>query len=202
MRAKKSGILIVVSGPSGVGKGTVCNKILNRNRGIVKSISATTRAPRPGEVDGDNYFFVTSEKFSEMIKSDEFLENFEIYGNRYGTPKSFVEKNLQGGFDVLLEIDVQGGLAVKDKYPDAVLVFMIPPSFEQLEKRLRGRKTESDEVIAKRLAAAASELEKIKEYHYVVMNYDADKAAENILKIIDSEKMRTKHVIVQDLIQF
>ena len=202
MRAKKSGILIVVSGPSGVGKGTVCNKILNRNRGIVKSISATTRAPRPGEVDGDNYFFVTSEKFSEMIKSDEFLENFEIYGNRYGTPKSFVEKNLQGGFDVLLEIDVQGGLAVKDKYPDAVLVFMIPHTFEQLEKRWRGRKTESDEVIAKRLAAAASELEKIKEYHYVVMNYDADKAAENILKIIDSEKMRTKHVIVQDLIQF
>lgn len=202
MRAKKIGILIVVSGPSGVGKGTVCNKILNRNRGIVKSVSATTRAPRPGEVDGDNYFFVTKEKFSEMIKSDDFLENFEIYGNRYGTPRSFVEKNLQNGFDVLLEIDVQGGLAVKDKYPDAVLVFMIPPSFEQLEKRLRGRKTESDEVIAKRLASAASELEKIKEYHYVVMNYDADKAAENILKIVDSEKMRTKHVIVQDLIQF
>ncbi len=187
---RKKGLLVVISGPSGVGKGTVCRRVLQADPRIIKSVSATTRPPRPGEKHGKNYFFVTPEKFSEMRERGEFLESFTIFGNSYGTPRAFAEGRLGEGFDVLLEIDVQGGLAVRSAFPDAVLIFLMPPSLSQLESRLRGRGTETEEVIRRRLAAAEEELSKAQEYDYTVVNAVSDAAAEEILKILRSEKSR------------
>lgn len=185
------GILIVLSGPSGAGKGTVVGALLRKLPGLVLSVSATTRLPRENEVDGVNYYFITREKFLSMIESGEFLEWARVYDNYYGTPRRAVEKALAEGKDVLLEIDVQGGLQVKAKFPDAVLVFLLPPSWDELASRLAGRGSEPREEVEKRLAWAQDELRTFPRYDYVVINDRVEEAAEKIRSIITAEKCRT-----------
>ena len=188
------GKLFVVSGPSGVGKGTVCNGILERVENLKVSVSATTRLPRPGDVEGVTYFFKSQEQFANMIKNGEFLEWAEYNGNRYGTPVSAVNDMLERGISVILEIDTQGALQVKAKmsaqpnFKGAILIFIAPPSFEELKARLKGRATESDEEISRRIAAAEGEMALQSEYDYVVINDDLNKAIEETEKIIKEEK--------------
>ena len=146
----KKGLLIVLSGPSGAGKGTIAKALLRNENNIKLSISTTTRKPRVGETDGKNYFFTTIEKFKNLIEEDKLLEWAKVYDNYYGTPKDFVLKNIEEGFDVILEIDIQGALKVKDKFPEGVFVFILPPSMEELKNRIKKRGTETEEEILKR----------------------------------------------------
>lgn len=183
-------LLLVFSGPSGVGKGTILNKIA-ADLHVANSISCTTRAPRPGEKDGREYFFVTKEKFADMIKKDELLEYDEHFGNYYGTPKAFVEKQLLTG-DVVLEIEVNGALNAKRAYPSAVLFMIVPPSEEELKNRLLSRGTESEESLKTRLQRLEYELSKRREYDYVIVNDDLERAVAEIKSIIAKLK-ETKH---------
>lgn len=176
--------LFVISGSSGVGKGTVIKEFLMRNPNFKLSISCTTRKMRAGEVDGVNYFYITREEFQSGIAKGDFLEWAEFSDNFYGTSKTFVEKSLARGEDILLEIDTQGALKVKELMPDSVLIFIAPPSFEELENRLRGRKTESEEVIQKRLNQAAREREASKKYDYVIVNDTISEAVKRIEAIV------------------
>lgn len=187
----EKGILVVLSGPSGVGKGTVSQALLQAEPNLTVSVSATTRPPRNGETDGVSYYFVSREKFSLMIEGDEFLEWARVYDNFYGTPRLPVEETLARGKDVLLEIDVQGGLQVKNKLPEAVLIFLLPPSWKELEARLAGRGSESAEEVQKRLQWAKRELQSLSLYDYAVVNERVEKAVEQIRSIITAEKCRT-----------
>ena len=186
----KNGLLIVVSGPSGVGKGEVCNMLKKLYDNVITSVSVTTRAKRPNEIEGVNYFFRAKKEYEELKNSGMFLETFEIFGNCYGTPKEFVMKNLQDNKDVLLEIDVQGALNVKEKYSDAVLVFIAPPSNRILEQRLRGRNTEDEKTISKRLDASKQELAKAGFYDYIIVNDDIKSCAKSIIDILKAEKLK------------
>ena len=179
------GKLIVISGPAGTGKGTVINGLMERKR-YALSVSATTRAPRGFEQDGINYFFKTVDEFEEMIKNGEFLEYAKFVGNYYGTPKKYVLQKLEEGKNVLLEIEVQGALQVKENYPEATLIFLLPPSMDELESRLRGRDTDSEETIVKRLARAKEEMEYKDKYDYQVVNLEVEQAVEEIEKIINN----------------
>ena len=181
------GHLYIVAGCSGVGKGTLLKLFLKENPEIKLSISATTRNPRQGEEDGVSYFFVSKEDFQKSIDNDEFLEWAEFSGNFYGTKKSFVEKTLAKGNDLILEIEVQGAKQVKEKMPDATSIFIMPPSLEDLEKRLRGRHTESEEAIQKRLNAAAREIEAGKNFDYQIINDNIDEALANMQKIFNNK---------------
>jgi len=199
----KENILIVVAGPSGVGKGTVCSKLFDKMDEIEFSVSATTREPRKKEKHGVNYFFVSHEKFDEMIKNGEFLEHADVFGNKYGTPKDYVMSKLGEGRDVLLEIDVQGAMMVMANYPDAVFIFILPPSLRALEERLMSRGTETSEQLRLRLNKAKEEMGYAEKFDYVVVNKDVHKAYEEIKSIIISEKCkveRNKNFIV-DLIK-
>ncbi len=178
------GKLIVISGPAGTGKGTVINGLMERER-YALSVSATTRAPRGFEQDGINYFFKTVDEFEEMIKNGEFLEYAKFVDNYYGTPKKYVLQKLEEGKNVLLEIEVQGALQVKKNYPEATLIFLLPPSMDELESRLRGRATDSEETIVKRLARAKEEMEYKDKYDYQVVNLEVDQAVQEIEKIIN-----------------
>ncbi len=182
------GRLYIIAGCSGVGKGTLLNKFLEKNPDVILSISATTRQPRPNEKDGINYFFVTKDAFKQSVKNNEFLEWAEFSGNYYGTKKSFVEKTLSKGVDLILEIEVQGAKQVKEKMPDAVSIFIMPPSVDVLEERLRGRHTESEEAIQKRLHEAKRELETAKEFDYQLINDNLEEALNNLQKIFDKER--------------
>lgn len=179
--------LFVISGSSGVGKGTVISGFLERNKDFSLSISYTTRSIRENEVDGVNYFFVSKEKFLEMKNNDAFLESARFSDNYYGTSKEFVEKSLKNGKNLILEIDTQGALQIKEKVPAAVLIFIAPPSLEDLEFRLRNRKTESEEQITKRLNFVKMELENSRRFDYVVVNDKLDSAIMEIERVIKTE---------------
>ncbi|SHI04114.1 guanylate kinase [Sporanaerobacter acetigenes] len=187
----EEGLLVVVSGPSGCGKGTICKELLRRNKDIIISISATTRKPRNGEVEGVNYFFIDKEQFDAMVQNDEFIEYANVHGNFYGTPKKFVLDKLKNGESILFEIDVQGAIQIKKMYPKAVLIFIAPPSMEELKNRIVGRGTESKSDIEKRYENAFKELEYIKEYEYMVINDEVMNAVEKIESIIMAEKCKT-----------
>ncbi len=188
----KKGLLIIVSGPSGAGKGTVMGKLLETGK-YALSISATTRKPREGEVDGKSYFFKTKEEFEKLIQSERLLEYACFCDNYYGTPLDYVQEQMDNGKNVILEIEVQGAMKVKKMLPDTVMIFMLPPSFDELRNRLINRGTETIEVIEKRMARAKEEVDLIENYDYVVVNKEVDDTALTIDKIVESEQNRVKH---------
>lgn len=179
--------LFVLSGSSGVGKGTVISGFLKRNPSYSLSISCTTRKMRPGETEGVNYFYLTREEFEKSVQNGEFLEWAEFAQNLYGTKRAFVDKCLNNGKDLILELETIGALKVKDQMPDAVLIFIAPPSFEELEHRLRNRHTEDEETIQKRLSEVRAEIERSKKYDYVIVNDEVDRAIAELEKIIKDE---------------
>lgn len=187
---KEKGKLIVISGPSGAGKSTVVFKAIEGREDICFSTSVTTRKPRPGEVDGREYFFVDLDRFREMVENDELLEHAEYVANSYGTPRAYVEEKLDAGLNVLLDIEVQGARQIHEKKPDAVMIFIIPPSLEELERRLKGRGTDTERAIEARLIRARQEYQEADFYDYIIINDDADKAAKKLSAIILAEHCR------------
>lgn len=187
----RGGVLVVISGPSGVGKGTIVRELMKKSDRAALSVSCTTRSPREGECDGVSYFFISRQEFLQMIDEGGFLEYSEHFDNLYGTPRFFVEQKLKT-HDVILEIEVDGALNVKRVYPQAVLIMVAPPNRDELARRLKGRGTEDDGVILKRLARADYELSKSGEYDYTVINDDLNRAVDRIIEIIESERKGDK----------
>jgi len=187
---RKTGLVIVLSGPSGVGKDCVLEQFVKVCPGVVWCVTVTTRPPRPDEESGRDYFFVSVEEFGRMVEQGEFLEHAQVYGNLYGSPRRWVQEQTAAGKDVILKIDVQGGIAVKRQMPDAVMVFLTPPSLEELERRLRSRLTESEAEVAKRLLDARSEIEQIPYYDYLVENDVLEEAVETLRAIVVAERNR------------
>ena len=179
------GKLIVISGPSGAGKGTVIKQVLRRKDNVALSVSCTTRAPRPGEQEGVDYYYVSKEKFAQMIEEDGFLEYESFFDNSYGTQEEPVRKQLAQGINVILEIDVKGGMNIKKKVPEAELIFIAPPSMEILRSRLVGRKTETPDQIEKRTKRAFEEMQYQEQYDYVVVNDDLQQAVQQVIDIIE-----------------
>lgn len=194
MKNRGKGLLIVISGPSGAGKGTICKSFMERNKDVVLSVSATTRSPRKGEVDGVNYHFMTKEQFKDKIEADDFLEYAEVYDNFYGTPKSNVEELLESGKDVILEIDIQGALKVKENAEDGVFVFVLPPSMEELKQRIIKRGSETEESLMKRFKSAYKEINFVSKYNYAVVNDEVETAVEKLESIIAAEKCRVDRI--------
>ena len=192
---KNKGVMAVVSGPSGVGKGTVCQYIVDNYEGFFLSVSATSRHPRPIEQDGVHYYFKTEQEFEDMIKNDELLEHAQYVGKYYGTPKAPCMEHIEKGENVILEIEVQGGMKVKSNAPDTVMIFVVPPSMEELRSRLTGRGTESADVIEQRLDRAKEELKLMEDYDYIVVNDTVESAAKQILSIIEAERLKTTHTL-------
>lgn len=186
----KKGILVVVSGFSGAGKGTIMKELLRRYENYALSISVTTRNPRPDEEDGREYFFRTKEEFEELIREDALIEYARYVENYYGTPRSYVEQQLLEGRDVILEIEIQGAMKVKERIPEALLVFVTPPSVEELKKRLEGRGTETADAIASRMSRAGEESEGMEAYDYILVNDDLQECVERMHQIIQSEHFR------------
>ena len=178
--------LIIITGPSGVGKGTVVKELLNRNKDIWLSISATTRKPRMGEKDGENYYFISDESFKDMINKKEFLEWAEFAGNYYGTPLTTVSEKIEKGFIVLLEIEVEGAKQIKEKFPESLSIFLLPPNKEELERRIRNRGTEKEEAINKRLSRANYEIASSDKFDFVLTNHDVNETVKGVFKIIKS----------------
>jgi guanylate kinase len=193
------GNLIVISGPSGAGKGTLCKALLDRNKEIKLSISCTTRSPRNSENHGQNYFFVSKDKFKEMIANDEFLEYAEVYDNYYGTPRDYVEGILNTGHDIILEIDIQGALKVKEKYPQGVFIFIMPPSMQELKNRIKKRGSETEESLLKRFNSAFKEINFASRYNYVVVNDFIDEAVKKLEGIIIAEKCSVDRLNLKEL---
>lgn len=187
-----AGFLLVLSGPSGSGKGTVSEALMRKNDNISFSTSVTTRTPRPGEINGENYFFTSREEFEQMVEEDELLEYAFVHTNYYGTPKKFVFDEIEKGEIVLLEIDVQGALQIKEKYKEAVFIFLLPPTMDELRNRLVKRDTETEEEINTRFKNAFKELDFVGEYDYFVVNSQVEKAVKDIEDIIAAEKLRVK----------
>ncbi len=194
MKGIKKGKLVVISGPSGTGKGAICNQLVSKNKNISLSVSLTTRSPRKNEEDGREYHFITKEKFEEEIKNGGILEYANVYGigNYYGTPKDKVFEQLDQGKDVILEIDVEGGKQVRNNYQETLLIFIIPPTKAELRKRIVGRGTEANDIIDKRLKEATREIEEALEYDYLIINDKIDNAVSQIEAILVAEKARIK----------
>jgi guanylate kinase len=186
------GFLLIISGPAGTGKGTVCKELLNKHKDIIFSVSATTRKPRVGEEDGVNYLFLEEEKFESMVKNDEFLEHAYVHTNYYGTPRGYVMDQVEKGEIVLLEIDVQGALQIKNNYSEAVFIFLLPPTMEELKNRIVKRGTESEEDINRRFENAFKELDFVGKYDYFVVNDKLEDAVSDIEAIIKAETLRVK----------
>ena len=186
-KEKHPGKLFIFSGPSGAGKGTICKRLLEENKELAISVSMTTRAPRNGEVEGVSYYFTDKETFRKRIDEGEFLEHAEVYGNYYGTPKGPVIEKLRNGIDVILEIDMQGALKVKENYPEGVFIFILPPSMSELRKRLTGRGTETEEAIELRLGETLKELSYIEKYDYCVVNGELEEAVARVKSIVVAE---------------
>ena len=194
---KDKGLLLVISGFSGAGKGTVVKRLLEQHNDYALSISATTRSPREGEQNGREYFFKTKEEFEKMIEASELIEYARYVDNYYGTPKAYVEEQLKEGKNVILEIEIQGALNIKKMFPDAVLLFIMPPSAEELERRLVGRGTEDEATIRARLSRASEEAQGVENYNYIVINDDVDACVETINSIVSSEKKKERTPIVE-----
>ena len=188
--AKNKGVLIVISGPSGAGKGTICKALLEKHKDIHLSVSATTRNPRQGEVHGINYYFLNKDEFLKKVEEDDFLEWAEVYGNCYGTPKSNVQELLDSGKDVILEIDIQGALKVKEKATDGVFIFILPPSMEELKQRIIKRGSETPESLMTRFKSAYKEINYVSKYNYAVVNDNVEDAVKKIEAILLAEKCR------------
>lgn len=187
---KQQGILAVVSGFSGAGKGTIMKALLEKYDNYALSVSATTRNPREGEVHGREYFFLTVEQFEELIEKDQFIEHARYVNNYYGTPRSCVEEKMAEGKDVILEIEIQGALKVKEKFPETLLVFVVPPSAKELKNRLVGRGTETAAVVEERMKRAVDEAESMDSYDYILVNETVDKAVEDLHHLIQSQHMK------------
>jgi guanylate kinase len=185
-----SGSLFIVAAPSGAGKSSLVGALLERDKGLNLSVSYSTRAPRPGEVDGVNYHFVPREVFFAMRERGEFLENAEVHGNFYGTSKPWIEEQMRGGRDIVLEIDCQGAAQVKRIFPSAVAIFILPPSMAELERRLRGRGTDSEAVIAGRMQAAEEELRQAGEFDYAIINSDFSEALAQLACVVTAARLR------------
>ncbi|AKN29409.1 guanylate kinase [Clostridium carboxidivorans P7] len=190
---KEKGLLVVISGPSGAGKGTICKALLEKND-FWLSVSATTRNPRVGEVDGTNYYFLSKEEFQNRIKSEGFLEYAEVYGNYYGTPKDSVLSAVDSGKDVVLEIDIQGALQVKETYPEGVFIFILPPSMKELRQRIINRGSETEESLMTRFKAAYKEINYVSKYNYAVVNDTVVEAVKKIESIVIAERCRVDRV--------
>lgn len=189
----RKGILFIISGPSGVGKGTIKDAVLEKINDMQVSISATTREPRSGETNGRDYFFVNEHRFQQLIDNDELLEYANVYNNMYGTPRQFVEENLNRGQDVMLEIDIQGAFQVKLRKPEGVFIFIAPPSIEELSLRLAARGKDTQKSIELRLAACKWEMEQVKHYDYVVLNHELKNAVDKVCSIITAERCKVKN---------
>ena len=189
---KTKGMLLVVSGPSGAGKGTICDALRCHFPHMGYSVSMTTRAPREGEKDGVNYFFTDNDSFEKLLEKDAFLEYAKVYDHYYGTPKDYVFNRMDEGHHVMLEIDIQGAMQIKKAYPDAVCIYVVPPSLEILSRRLRNRRTDSDEVIQKRLDKARTELDWIDKYDYLIVNDDLETAVSKAKAVITAEACRSR----------
>lgn len=186
----KKGLLIIVSAPSGTGKGAIIKNVMEKDNNIKYSISCTTREPRKNEIDKINYFFIDRSKFERMIINKQLLEWDEYVGNYYGTPKKYIEDMTKKGLDVILEITVEGAINIKELWEDAVMIFLLPPSMEELKRRITGRNTENKSVINKRMIKAKHELEYINDYEYVVINDDLEFATKQVLGIVNSERLK------------
>lgn len=195
VKRKKNGTLIVLSGPSGAGKGTICNELLKQVDTLNLSISMTTRSPRESEVDGKDYYFVTKEQFEEYIAKGNFLEYAKVHGdNYYGTPKNKVEEILSSGRDIILEIDIQGALEVKEKMKEGIFIFIMPPSMRELKDRLVKRNTESKDKIIERFKNAYKEINEVTKYNYIVINDEVQSAVDKVKAIILAEKCRVDRI--------
>ena len=187
------GNLIVLSGPSGVGKGTILSALMDNYDDIHYSISATTRESRVGEEDGKDYYFMSENKFKSLVEKDEFLEWAQVHDNYYGTPKKYVEENLDKGEDVILEIDIQGAQQIKEKFPQGVFIFLLPPSLEELKSRIHHRGTETEEAIQTRMKNAKKEMNKVKNYDYAVVNDEIEEAINKLEAIIIAERCKVRN---------
>ncbi|NMB09949.1 MAG: guanylate kinase [Tissierellia bacterium] len=191
----RDGFLLVLSGPSGVGKGTVCERLLEKRDDIKYSISATTRKKRPMEINGENYYFLSLDDFQQKIEEGEFLEYAKVHGNYYGTPKSYVTETVDKGDIVILEIDVQGALQIKENYPEAVFIFLLPPDLKELRNRIEKRCTEDKETIDLRMKNAQKELSFIDKYDYGIINDDVENAVKKVECIIEAEKLKVTNFL-------
>lgn len=194
MLEKKKGLILVISAPAGAGKTTLCKRLLQAFPSFTYSVSFTTRPPRKNEIEGVDYYFVSREEFEKMIKKEAFLEWAEVHGQLYGTSAKLLDRAIEGEKDVVLEVDVKGGKKIKGKYPEAVLIFLLPPSWEELAKRLKSRATENEEKTKQRLIRAKEEVKFLRFYDYFIINDDINKALQDLLTIINAERCRVNRI--------